>query len=175
MVFFVYLRYFAKEIYGQFHHLFFVFMWLVLFSYLVYVVEKTDVLSAYMIPFCIVPIIIKNFFNARLALITHIVVVLIASFLSSLGYEFTLMQVLAGIVVIVSDVDTRDWNRFFYSMLYLFASYAIAYLGLALIETGDFTKIEWNVYTWLFLNAFLTLLAYPLVPLLERLFGLLLP
>ncbi|KAA3622702.1 MAG: HDIG domain-containing protein, partial [Bacteroidetes bacterium] len=171
LVFFIYLRYFAKEIYGQFHHLFFVFMWLVLFSYLVYVVEKTDVLSAYMIPFCIVPIIIKNFFNARLALITHIVVVLIASFLSSLGYEFTLMQVLAGIVVIVSDVDTRDWTRFFYSMLYLFASYAIAYLGLALIEVGEFSKIDWSVYTWLFLNAFLTLLAYPLVPLLERLFG----
>jgi putative nucleotidyltransferase with HDIG domain len=171
LVFFVYLRYFAKEIFRQFHHLFFVFMWLVLFSYLVYVVEKTDVLSAYMIPFCIVPIIIKNFFNARLALITHIVVVLIASFLSSLGYEFTLMQVLAGIVVIVSDVDTRDWSRFFYSMLYLFASYAIAYLGLALIEVGEFSKIDWSVYTWLFLNAFLTLLAYPLVPLLERLFG----
>lgn len=39
----------------------FVFMWLVLFSYLVYVVEQTDVLSSYLIPFCIVPIIIKNF------------------------------------------------------------------------------------------------------------------
>lgn len=171
LVFFLYLKNYAKNIYGQFHHLFFVFMWLVLFSYLVYVVERTDVLSSYLIPFCIVPIIIKNFFNARLALITHIVVVLIASFLSSLGYEFTLMQVLAGIVVIVSNVDTRDWTRFFYSMIYLFASYAIAYLGLALIEEGEFSKIDWSVYTWLFLNVFLTLLAYPLVPLLERVFG----
>lgn len=171
LVFFLYLKYYAKSIYAQFHHLFFILMWLVLFSYLVYVVEKADVLSAFLIPFCIVPIIIKNFFNARLALITHIVVVLIASFLSSLGYEFTLMQVLAGIVVIVSNVDTRDWSRFFYSMIYLFMSYAIAYLGLALIEEGELTKIDWSVYQWLFLNVFLTLLALPMVPLLERLFG----
>jgi putative nucleotidyltransferase with HDIG domain len=170
-VFIFYLRLFALEIFSRFNKLLFILMWLVVYSYLVFVVEKADILSAYLIPFCIVPIVIKTFYNARLALFTHIVVVLIASFLSSLGYEFTFLQILAGIVVLLSDVDTRDWSRFFSSMLYIFFTYALAYFGLSLIEEGKVSTIDWTVYTWIFLNVFLTLLAYPLIPLLERLFG----
>ncbi|MCP3933343.1 MAG: HDIG domain-containing protein [Bacteroidetes bacterium] len=170
-VFLVYLRFFAKEIFEKFSRLTFILMWLVVFSYLVYVVENTDILSAYLIPFCIVPIVIKNFYNVRLALFTHIIVVLIASFLSSLGYEFTFLQILAGIVVLLSDVDTRDWSRFFYSILAIFLTYSIAFLGLSLIQEGTLITVDWSIYTWIFINVILTLLAYPLIPLLERLFG----
>ena len=170
-VYLMYLQLYAKEIYASFWKLLFVFLWIVVYSYLVYVVESVDVLSAYLIPFCIVPIVIKTFYDARLALFTHIVVVLIASFLSSLGYEFTFLHILAGIVVLLSDVDTRDWSRFFYSILYIFLAYGLAYLGLSLIKEGKISTIDWNVYTWIFINVFLTLLAYPLIPLLERFFG----
>jgi len=170
-VFVFYLRNFAPDIYHRFGKLLFILMWLIVYSYLVSAVERTDILSAYLIPFCIVPIVIKTFYDVRLALFTHIVVVLIASFLSSLGYEFTFLQILAGIVVILTDVDTRDWSRFFYSMLYIFFTYALAYFGLSLIQEGTVNKIDWTTYTWIFLNVFLTLLAYPLIPLLERMFG----
>lgn len=170
-VFIFYLYLFASHIYQRFNKLLFILMWLVVYSYLVFAVEQADVLSAYMIPFCIVPIVIKTFYNERLALFTHIVVVLIASFLSSLGYEFTFLQILAGIVVLLSDVDTREWSRFFSSILYIFLTYALAYFGLSLIDEGKLSTIDWSIYSWIFLNVFLTLLAYPLIPLLERFFG----
>ena len=170
-VFILYLRNFTPEIFNRFPKLVFIFMWLVVYSYLVSAVETADTLSAYLIPFCIVPIVIKTFYDERLALFTHIVVVLLASFLSSLGYEFTFLQILAGIVVILTDVNTRDWSKFFYSMIWIFVTYAIAYFGLSLIQEGTLSNIDWGIYSWIFLNVFLTLLAYPLVPLLERLFG----
>jgi cyclic-di-AMP phosphodiesterase PgpH len=167
----IYLRLFAREIFMRLNKLVFILLWLVVYSYMVYAVESTGTLSAYLIPFCIVPIVVKTFYNERLALFTHIVVVLIASFLSSLGYEFAFLQILAGIVVLLSDVDTHDWSRFFYSILYVFLTYALAYLGLSLIVEGSLASVDWSVYAWIFLNVFLTLLAYPLIPLLERLFG----
>lgn len=170
-VFLTYLMRYAKPVFARYNKLIFVFLWLVVYSYLVYVVEGTDILSSYMIPFCIVPIVIKTFYDVRLALFTHIVVVLIASFLSSLGYEFTFLQILAGIVVLLSDVDTRDWSRFFYSMLFIFLTYAVAFLGLSLIQEGSLNNLDWSIYTWIFLNVLFTLLAYPLIPLLERFFG----
>jgi len=170
-VFLLYLEYYAREVFEKLHRLVFVLLWLVLYSYLVFAVEQADILSAYIIPFCIVPIIIKNFFNDRLAIFTHIVVVLIASFLSSLGYEFTFIQILAGIVAVLSNVDTRDWSKFFYSMGFIFITYGLSYLGLSLIQEGKLETIDWQTYNWLFINVFLTLLAYPLIPLLERLFG----
>lgn len=174
-LFVVYLRFFAPVVYSRFHKLVFVMMWLVVYSYLVFIVEETEILSPYLIPFCIVPIVVKTFFNERLALFTHIVNVLIASFLTSLGYEFAFLQLSAGIVVILSDVDTRDWSRYFNSLLYIFVSYSVAYLGLSLIEEGDIRRIDYTFYLWIGLNVFLTLLAYPLIPLVERVFGFVSP
>lgn len=170
-VFLMYVKTYAKKILEKNNHLIFILLWFVIFSYLVYAIEKTGALSSYMIPFCIVPIIIKHFFTERLAFFTHIVVVLIASFLSSLGYEFTFLQILAGIVAVLITTDTRNWNQFFLSVLYLGLTYAGAFLGLNLIQEGTLATIDWSVYIWIFLNVFLTILAFPMIPLLERVFG----
>jgi len=170
-IFLFYVKLYAKTVFAKFNRLLFILLWLVGFSYLVYGIEKLGFLSTYMIPFCIVPIVIKTFFNERLALFTHISVVLLASFLSSLGYEFTFLQIVAGITVLISRVDTRDWTRFFYSMFFIFLVYAIGYTGLSLIQEGQFSDIDWRVLSWLLISTFMTLLAYPMIPLLERLFG----
>ena len=169
--FLLYQQLFFPTIFSSFSKLIFILLWLVVYSYLVKVVESTDILSSYLIPFCIAPIVIKTFYNERLALFTHVVIVLIASFLSSLGYEFTFLQILAGIVVILAKVDTTDWTRFFYALVLIFFTYALAYLGLSLIKEGTLSSIDWSVYKWLFMSIFLTLLANPLIPLLERFFG----
>ena len=170
-VFLLYLQFYANRIFHSLGELVFFFIWLVIYSYLVYLVEQIGGLSAYLIPFCIIPIVINTFYNEQLALFTHIIVVLIASFLSSLGYEFTFLQILAGIVVLLGKINTQDWSRFFYSMLFLFLSYGLGYLGLSLIQEGGWQTIDWSVYSWLFFNVIFTLLAFPLVPLLERVFG----
>jgi len=170
-IFLLYVRLYAQAVFSRFNKLVFIMLWLVAFSYLVYAVEQVALLSTYMIPFCIVPIVIKNFYDEQLALFTHLVVILLASFLSSLGYEFTFLQILAGIVVLLSDVDTRDWTRFFYSILYIFVVYLLGYVGLSLIQEGNYQDIDLSVLSWLAISAFMTLLAYPLIPLLERFFG----
>ena len=175
LLFALYLRRYAPFVYNRFPKLIFILMWLVLFSYLVYLIEGIDSLSTYLVPFCIVPIVVKIFYNERLAFFTHVAVVLLAGVLSSFGYEFAFLQIMAGLVVIISNTDTRDWSGFFYTILFIFLTYAVGYLGLELIRENNIHAIDWSVYVWIFLNAFLTLLAYPLIPLLERLFGFVSP
>jgi putative nucleotidyltransferase with HDIG domain len=170
-LFLLYVRFYAKQVFSSFNKLVFILLWLIAFSYLVHAVEQVSLLSTYMIPFCIVPIVIRNFFDEQLALFTHLVVILLASFLSSLGYEFAFLQILAGIVVLLSDVDTRDWSRFFYSIFFVFSIYALGYVGLSLIQEGSYHDIDLRMLSWLAISAFMTLLAYPLIPLLERFFG----
>jgi len=171
----MYIRQYAPFVYNRLPKLVFILMWPILFSYLVFLVEGIGELNSYLVPFCIVPIVIKTFYNERLALFTHLIVVLLAGFLSSLGYEFVFLQILAGMVVVLSNIDTRDWSGFFYAILFIFLTYAIGYLGLVLIRENRFWDIDWSIYSWLFLNSFLTLLAYPLIPLLERVFGFVSP
>ncbi len=170
-VFVVFLARNVPEVFDSLPNLIFVFLWFVVYGYLVHFVNSVQELSTYLIPFCIVPIVVKSFFNARLALFTHIVLVLIAGFLANEGLSFIFLQVLAGIAVLLSNVDTRDWTQFFYSIFFVFLAYGLGYLGLSLIQEADLQHIDWGFYRWIFLNVFLTLLAYPLIPLLERLFG----
>jgi cyclic-di-AMP phosphodiesterase PgpH len=47
----------------------------------------------------------------------------------------------------------------------------VGFIGLSLIEESNFQNFNWSVLVWLSLNGFLTLLAYPLIPLLGNFFG----
>lgn len=171
-VFTVYLQKDASQIFHQFKSLLFVFSLLILFSYLSYLVQQSSgEWSPYLIPFAIVPILIRIFFNARVAFFSHIVIVLLASLIARQGYEFIVIQFIAGAVVMLTNLDTRVWSRFFFGILSIFFAYMLGFVGLSLIQEGSFEAIKWEVLGWIGLNVFLTLLAYPLTPMLEKLFG----
>lgn len=169
--FFIFLRFNAPKIFNRFFSLLFLLLLIIVFSYMVYLIDPVDELSTYMIPFCIVPIVLKNFFSERVALFTHLIIVLIASFLTSLGYEFTFLTLLAGIIATVTISETREWGQFFKSILFIFLTYSIGFVGLSLIRDGQITNVEYRTIFWLLLNSVLIMLSYPLIPLLGRIFG----
>ncbi len=171
-VFMMYIQTYRREIFQNWNFLIFVMMWLVIMSYFTYLVEKST-LSVYIVPYCIVPIIVRHFFTYRLAFFTHVVVVLISGFLTTVGYQFIFMQIVAGVVAVLAVADARAWSKFFQSVLLILLTYMIAYLGLSLIEEGDFGKVDWTIYNWIFINAVLTMLAFPIIPIIERTFGFL--
>ncbi len=149
----------------------FLVFWPVIFSFIAFSVSNSSGLNPYLIPFCIAPIVILNFYDGKLALIIHIVVVLLSSFISGQGYEFTFLQILAGLVTVLIVNETRYWNKFFLAILIILGTYFIGHLGLALINSGSLVSNEYNVFVWLSINSLLLLLAYPLIPLVEKLFG----
>ncbi len=152
-------------------HLLFILIWFVIFPYLIYFMEGAAPLSTYLVPLCIVPILLKAFYNERLALFTHTILVLVASFLTKLGYEFTFIQLFAGIVTVFVYRDSKDWKAFFLTIGYMLAAYGLAYLGLSLIKEGNLSHLDPSILSAFVGNAILCLIAYPLIPLLERVFG----
>ena len=171
VIFLTYLQFHKRDVFMSTSKLLFMLMWVVTYVFLVYAVEKNDTLNSFLVPFCILPIVIKTFYNERLALNTLIAVILLTSFMTNLNYEFICLNLIAGIVAILTNNVTRYWSRFFGSIGLIFLAYATGYLGISLIREGGFINFNWSVYGWLTLNAVLTLLAYPLIPLLERIFG----
>lgn len=166
----LYLQFNHPKIWSKTNNLAFVMMFPALISLLVYFLEANG-MSSYLIPFCVVPIIIKNFFDERLALFVHIVVVLIASFMSVLDYEFTFIEILAGIVTVLLVSETRYWNVFFRDILIIFATYILGYLGLTLIHLESFDAMDWQPFVAFIVSTILTLLAYPFIPMIEKIFG----
>lgn len=171
VVFLLFLQFNAKPVYDKYSSLLFMLIWLVVYSYLVSVIDGIEDLSVYMIPFCIVPIVVINFFSDRIALFIHIVIILLASLLSREGHEFTFLQIFVGIVTVLTFKPSRYWLKFFSSIAFIFFAYILGHLGLSLIRVGSISELQLMPFVWLFIASFLTLLAFPLVPMLERIFG----
>ena len=170
-IFLIFLRKHAPKITKSHKQLSFMFMWIVVFVYLVSWIESTDLISIYIVPFCIVPIVVRNFYDDITALFTHIVVVLMTSLVASIGFEFIFTQIMIGVIAVITNVKTRYWSRFFISVFDILLTYIIVFIGISMLHQGTWKLENWQEIRWILGSVFLTLLSYPLVPLLERIFG----
>jgi putative nucleotidyltransferase with HDIG domain len=133
---------------------------------------KLKLPSLYYVPYCIVPIIIRILFDTRLAMNIHLLVVLIASFFLPNSFEFAFLQITAGMVAIYSIKNLVRREQFLLSALMILLNYFVTYLGISLIREGTIDAIEWAKFLPFIFSVLLSLLAYPLIYLFEKLFGI---
>lgn len=175
-IFILFMQIFEQKAFSSTRKLVFILVSIGLFLYLVAFAVSTKQLnvpslSLYVLPFALVPIIVKTFFGSRMAIYTHIVIILLSGFIVPLGFEFLFLHFLAGMVAIIANVRTQYWSHFFISTAYIFIAYSIGFLGVSFLQESTLANVKWATYGWLAVNAFLTLLAYPLIPIFEKLFG----
>lgn len=168
---FYYIRTYQKNYYESHKNLIFICFWIVSYSFLTGYVETMGDVSSYIIPFAIIPIVIRNFFNFYTSLIVFISTLLVASLITSMGYEFTILHLMAGFVALISSNETRYWSNFFLSILAVLGTYLIGYLAICLSQDGYISEFELRQMGWFVGNTILSLLAYPLIPLAERVFN----
>jgi putative nucleotidyltransferase with HDIG domain len=180
----MYMFIYSRSVFENLQHFILIFALIGGFSYLSFSIHSLSLISLYFIPFCIVPIIVKNFFSPQLALFTHLVLILLVSLVLSLDYHFMIIQIIAGMVAVMSNRKIRYMTDFFISVFYIGIAYMLSYLCTELMHKGviypviadDGRLIEQGLQVgnlgWLGLNILLTLLSYPFIPLLEKAFGL---
>lgn len=126
--------------------------------------------SYYVIPFAILPIILRTFYDERSALFVHIVTVLVAGFMAPNSFEFVFLNIIAGMVAIFSLTNLYRRSRFILSALLVIASYSVTYFGIAMIQEGSFSEINWNNFYYFSLNGILILLSFLLIYIFEKTF-----
>ncbi len=134
-------------------------------------VNNTQSFSIYILPFCILPIITRAFYDTRVALFVHIVTVLMISVMALNRFEFAFIQLLGGMVAIFSIVNMRNRSQIFISSALIFLTYSVAYVGLTIIQEGGSDVITLNDFAWFGISALLTLFSYPLIFIFEKIFG----
>jgi len=130
----------------------------------------TDYIFA--VPLCILPLIIKAFFDARLGLLTHVLTVLLIGFIIPNSFEFVFLQILAGIITIQSVDRLYKRANLFISVGQIVLVYLIAYLAFTTIQEGSLLKIDSSPIALFMLNGLLMLFVQPLIYVFEKLFGL---
>lgn len=172
IVLMLFLFVFRKDVFADNRRILLILLSVLLMVFTTSIIIRNNVDYLYLVPVCIVPIIIRAFFDNRLALYIHIITIILIGFLIPRSFEFVFLQFLAGIIAILSMADLRRRSQLFYTVALIFVTYSAVYFGLSLAHTGSFENLYWRDFLYFAGGAFLTLFAYPLIFLFERLFGL---
>ncbi len=173
-ILFLYLYYFEKEIIQNNIHITFL-VFNVLFTVALGVVAN-HFFSAlfYILPFCLQPIVIRSFFDQGTAIVTHIVTVLILSFLAHNNFEFLYIQLIAGIITILTNQKLHKRVNLYIAVVKIILVYELAYLSGILIQEGTLVNItsQWKPMFHFLLSGIFTFLVLPLIYFYERIFGM---
>lgn len=134
-------------------------------------IYDTDSVSIYLLPVCILPIIIRTFLGARMAIYIHLITMLMIGFMAPNSFEFVFIQLVAGTVAVISLSTLHRRGHLVITALVLIAVYSTMYIGFELIKEGSFATIDWTNLKWFAGNGLLLLIAYPLIYVFERIFG----
>ena len=169
--FMVYLDLFRADYYDRKGSLTLLFALIVLFPVVASVMVSQSLSSIYIVPFAMIPIIVRIFLDSRTAFMAHVTIILLCSITLRFPHEFILLQVVAGMVSIYSLRELSQRSQLLRTALVVFASYALLYFAFELIHEDDLTKLNTRMYIYFMINGILLLFAYPLLFILEKTFG----
>jgi hypothetical protein len=167
----MYIYLFRKPIFEESKKLLYILMIITLSVVASSIIIQSNLISVYIFPFCLVPVIVRAFFDTRTAFYTHLIIILLLGFIVPNSFNFVFMQLVAGMIGVYGFVNFKNRSQLFSTSITILASYLVSHLALGIIAEGDFSKIDWYNFGWLTISAGLTLLAYPLIYLSEKTFG----
>ncbi|EAS18995.1 HDIG domain-containing protein [Nonlabens mediterrranea] len=163
---------YRPDIYNSSRKLLFIFFNVLTIILLTTMVVNLNSIFVYVVPICILPLILKSFFDARVGLFTHVLTVLILSFIVPNGEEFLFLQIVAGIVTILSSSEIYKRANLFITIGQIVIVYVSSYFAFYAINQGGVTGWEWYKVTYFVLCGLAMLFVWPLIYIYEKLFGL---
>ena len=168
----LFLKKYRPSIYANNNKVTFIFVNILLMVFITTMVVKNDESYVYVVPLCVLPLILKNFFDARLGLFVHVLTILILGFVVPNSFEYVFLQIIAGIVTILTVSELYKRANLFISVGQITLIYIVGYFAFHVIQEGTIETIEWTTFGIFLLNGMITLFAQPLIYMYEKIFGL---
>ncbi|HPR33564.1 MAG TPA: HDIG domain-containing protein, partial [Prolixibacteraceae bacterium] len=167
----LYLLNFNRPVFEKKRNFSLIFSTLLITFLLARLIYDSQYLSFYLLPICILPIIVRTFIGARMAIFIHIVASLMIGFLAPNSFEFLFIQLFAGTVAVISLSKLHRRGHLVITSGLVTGTYLVLFFIFELIKEGNFQSINWREFIWLFGNGLLILTTYPLIYIYEKIFG----
>ena len=171
MMFTSYLTLFRKDYFEKPRSITMLYTMITLFPILVSMMMKHNFFSVYIIPFAMAAIFVRVFMDSRTAFITHVTMILICAAAVKYQYEFIIVQLASGLVAIYSLRELSKRSQIFITAILVTISSCIVYLALQLMQDNQMFNIDPSMYTYFIINGIFLLLSYPMMYLIEKMFG----
>ncbi len=150
----------------------FIFFNILLMVFLTTLVVNFEAKYVYIVPLCILPLTLKAFFDSRLGLFAHVITVLILGFVVPNSYEYMFLQIIAGIVTILTVSELYKRANLFISVGQITFIYILVYFAFTIIQEGNIQDLDSEMFLTFILGGLATLFVQPLIYIYEKLFGL---
>lgn len=170
---YMFLKTFRKEIFFQTKYSMLVLSLITLVIVGMSLVIRYNLFSIWAVPFLLLALIIKTFFDTRTALFFHIMACVATGFVVPNSFEYFVMQFVPGYFMIISLQQINRRGLVFRTSFICFVIYALVYLSFEFMYNGNIDGTNWRTLIYLGINSMLLLLAYPAIYLFEKVFGLL--
>jgi cyclic-di-AMP phosphodiesterase PgpH len=171
-LFFLYIYLFRPRIFEKFGNLVFISLIILLMVGVTAIVVRYTNLSIYILPFALIPIIIRVFFDSRTALFAHIITMLIISLMAENSFQFILLQIAVGMAAVSSLKDMTQRSQLAQTALYIFGTYVLIFLAFEFISEGEIQRIHLQSILHFAISSAFLLFAYVLIYFFEKIFGL---
>ncbi len=168
----LFLRKYRREVFDNNTKVTFIFFNILLMIIITTFVMNYNSQYIYVVPICILPLVLKAFFDARLGLFAHVITVLLLGFIVSNSYEYMFLQIIAGIVTILTVSELYKRANLFISVGQITLIYIVAYFAFFVIHEGSIEILKWETFGLFVLCGLATLFVQPLIYAYEKLFGL---
>ena len=172
LMLYLFLKKYRPQVFNNNTKVTFIFFNVVLMVFLTTIVVKMDSNYVYVVPLCILPIVIKAFFDPRLGLFVHVLTLLLLGFVVPNSFEYLFLQIIAGIVTILTVSELYKRANLFISVGQITLVYIVGYFAFFLIQEGNIQLLKWETFGYFILCGLATLFAHPLIYLYEKVFGL---
>ena len=169
--FLLYFIYFRKTIYRKKKDVFFLLSISSLFIILTSLTVSYSLFNIYVIPYVIIPIVIRTFFESRTAQMTHFCTILICSLMVPFAFEFIIVQSLVGLVALYVLKDLTQRSELIKCAIFIYFAYGLSYLGFQLFYEGDLSKINWIMFIYFGINFVFVMFTYSFIYIIEKIFG----
>ena len=168
----LFLKKYRESIYENNRKFTFIFFNIIIMIFITTVILKYQPSYLYIVPLCILPLILKAFFDARLGLFTHVITVLLLGFIVPNSYEYMFLQIIAGIITILTVSELYKRVNLFISVAQITLVYIVAYFSFYIIHEGNIVALKWETFGLFALCGLAMLFAQPLIYIYEKIFGL---
>jgi len=169
----LFLKKYRKEIYEDNSKLGLILFNMVLLVALTTFTINYDSSYIFVVPLAILPLILKAFFDARVGFFVHVLTILLLGFVVPNSFEFVFLQIMAGIVTILTVTELTKRSNLFTSVGNIILIYILGYFAFHLIHEGSISLINSKIILLFLLNGILTIaLSHQLILIYEKLFGL---
>ena len=170
LILFLSIFYTNPDIFRQMNKYLYLLFIFILAAFAAFAVDKVNPSLLYMTPFSLTALYLLAFFRKRVVLPVYVLSLMPLLIFAHNGVELFLLYLVSGVVTMfVFQFFSKGWRQFVTAAI-VFGCQMLTFIGFRLINDGS--SFDYWLVAYLFLGSMLSVAGYPLIYLMEKVFGL---